>query len=286
MITVLGATGQVGSKVAAKLLAQKQRVRVIGRDAGKLAQMHQGAEAAAGDINDVAFLTKTLTGVDAAFVMIPPDYSAKSFGEHYRKASEAIVQAIKASGIKHVVDLSSFGADLEDGTGPIKFLHAHEERLNKIEGVNVLHLRPAYFFENLLANTELIKAQSIMGSHIAADVKMAMIATDDIAAAAVDALTTRAFKGKSVQELLGPKDMTMNEAAAHISEAAGKPVKYIAFDADSTKQALLGFGFSLDTANLFVEMSQALNTGLIRPKRNAASTTTTSFAKFANVFRG
>jgi len=286
MITVLGATGNVGSKVAAQLLGLKQKVRIVGRDAGKLARLHQGAIVTAGDANDVTFLTEAFKGADAAFVMIPPNYAAASFGEHYKKASEAIVQAVKRSGIKYVVDLSSFGAQLEEGTGPIKYLHQHEERLNKIEDVNVLHLRPAYFFENLLANIPLIQAQSIMGSHIAADVKLPMIASADIATAAVQALLSLSFKGKSVQELLGPKDMTMNDVAAQVSEVIGKKVKYIAFDAASTKQALLGVGFSQDAADLFIEMSEALNTGLIQTKRDAKSTTVTSFAQFAPVFRG
>lgn len=129
MITVLGATGNVGSKITQLLLAQNQKVRVVGRDAAKLAKMHPGAEVAAGDINDSQFLSGALEGSDAAFVMIPPNYSAPSFAEVYRLAGESIAHAVKSSGVKHIVNLSSLGADLKDGTGPIKYLNLQETRV-------------------------------------------------------------------------------------------------------------------------------------------------------------
>ncbi len=285
MITVLGATGNVGSKIAAQLLAKGVHVRVVGRDAKKLSAQFGGAEVRAGDITDVSFLTEALKGSEAAFLMIPPDYAAASFAGHYQKVSEAIAAAVKNSGLKFAVNLSSLGAELAGGTGPIKYLGPHEKRLNEIAGLNVVHLRPAFFFENILANVPLIRAQSIMGSHTDAEVKAPMIATADIAAAAVKLLVNRDFEGDSVQELLGAEDLSMNEVTALIGKEISKPLKYVTFDGPSTAGALVAAGFSKDTAGLFVEMSDATNSKLIKGTRTAKSTTPTKFSDFAAIFK-
>ncbi|MGE3680956.1 MAG: NmrA family NAD(P)-binding protein [Bdellovibrionales bacterium] len=288
MITVLGATGNVGSKIANLLLERQHKVRAVGRQADKLDPLQQrGAEIATGNIIDVEFLTRALKGSSSAFVMIPPDYTAKSFARHYESVSEAIARAIPAAGVSHIVNLSSFGAELESGTGPIKSLHRHEMRLNQLTGTHILHLRPTYFFENLLMNLPLIRSQSLMGSAISADLRFPMIATADIAEAAASALAARDFKGHSVRELLGPRDISLNEAALLVSEAIGRPVNYVAFDYVATKGALVEMGLSPDTADQFVEMSQAFNSGLIstKGKRNSGNTTPTDFREFAQVFR-
>ncbi len=288
MITVLGSTGNVGSKVAKLLLSKGEAVRVVGRSAEKLeAFKKQGAEALVGDIADAKFLTSALKGATAAFVMIPPNYGAPSFIEHYEKMSKAIYDAVKASGISQIVNLSSFGAELKSGTGPIKALHLHEQRLNKLENVNIIHLRPTYFMENLLMNIPFIKGQGIMGGAIKSDVSFPIIATQDIAEKAVNYLLNPNFTSKTVVELLGAEDTTYEKAAALVSEVLGKNIPYITFDGASTKAALVSLGLSADTAEQFVEMSEAFNSGLIsgKGKRTKENTTSTRLAEFVQVFR-
>ena len=156
MYAITGATGNIGSKVAEILLARGEKVRVIGRDAARLrTPVSKGAEAAVGDMKDAAFLTKTFSGVDAVFTMIPPDYTAADFRVYQNRIGANISDAITKAGVKYVVNLSSQGAELPAGTGPVLGLHDQEERLNKLAGVNVLHLRPTYFMENLLMNIPL-----------------------------------------------------------------------------------------------------------------------------------
>lgn len=288
MITVLGATGNVGGKVAQQLLDKNVKVRVIGRSAEKLETFKkQGAEALVGDIGDVKFLTTALQGSTSAFVMIPPDYTALSFIKHYETMSESIAGAIKSSGIKNIVNLSSFGAEFAKGTGPIKGLYLHEQRLNHLEDVNIIHLRPTYFMENLLMNIPFIKGQGIMGGAIKGDLSFPIIATNDIAESAADYLLKGNFKGKKVVELLGSADTTYEQAAALISEVVGKKIPYVTFDSASTQNALVGLGLSVDTAKQFVEMSEAFNSGLItcKGKRTAANTTPTRLSDFVQVFK-
>jgi len=288
MIVVTGATGNIGSKVTDILLLQGQQVRVVGRSADKLRGLeNKGAEAAAGDLKDTGFLTGAFTGADAAFAMIPPHYTAADFRAYQNVVGAGIAAAIQQSGLKYVVNLSSQGGNLPEGTGPIKGLHDQEERLNKLDGVNILTIRPTYFMENLLMNIPLIKKMNIAGSAIRGDQKFAMIATRDIAAFVAERLMKRDFSGKSVRDLLGQRDISMNEAFSVIGRKINKPdLKYVQFPYEEAEKGLTNGGLSADVSKLFIEMSRALNEGLfaVNVPRTADNTTATSIEEFADIF--
>ena len=288
MLVILGATGKTGSVTAETLIAMGQKVRVVGRDAAKLTGFTaKGAEAAVGDVGDTAFLARAFTGADAVYTMIPPNFGVPDFRAYQKKAGESIIAAIKGSGVKYVVHLSSQGAHLPDRTGPIAGLHDQEERLNKLEGVNVLHLRPTYFMENLLINIDLIKKMNIMGSAIRGNVKFAMIAAKDIGAYAAERLAKRDFSGKSIRDLLGQRDLSLDEAAAVIGKKMAKPdLKYVAFPYDDAEKGMVAMGLTPDMSKLYIEMSKALNDGLfaVNIPRTRENTTPTSIEEFAGVF--
>ena len=288
MIVITGATGKTGSAVAEALIAKGQKVRVMGRDAAKLKGFTaKGAEAAVGDLGDRAFLTKTFKGADAVYVLIPPNLGVADFRAYQKQIGETIVAAIKGSGVEYVVHLSSQGAHLPDRTGPIVGLHEQEERLNRLDGVNVLHLRPTYFMENLLMNIDLIKKMNIMGSAVRGNVKFAMIATKDIGVYASERLMKRDFSGKSVRDLLGQRDLSLDEAAAVIGKKLGKPdLKYVAFPYDDAEKGMVSMGLTPDMSRLYIEMSKALNDGLfaVSIPRTKENTTPTSIEEFADVF--
>jgi uncharacterized protein YbjT (DUF2867 family) len=288
MLVIIGATGKTGSVVAETVIAKGHKVRVVGRDAAKLKRFtSNGAESAVGDLGDTAFLIKAFTGADAVFALIPPNFSVADFRSYQKKIGESIVAAIKSSGVRYVVHLSSQGAHLPDKTGPIVGLHDQEERLNSLDGVNVLHLRPTYFMENLLMNIDLIKKKNIMGSAVWGDVKFAMIATKDIGAYASERIAKRDFTGKSIRDLLGQRDLSLNEAATIIGKKLGKPdLKYVAFPYDDAEKGMVAMGLTLDMSRLYVEMSKALNEGLfaVGVARTKENTTPTSFEEFAEFF--
>ena len=284
MIVVMGASGNTGKTVAEALLARGQKVRVMGRDAGKLqAFAARGAEVAAGDAGDPAYLARAFAGAESAYTLIPPDARVPDFRAHQDRVGEATVKGLRQAGVKRVAFLSSVGADLPAGTGPIAGLHAQEERLRALGG-DVLLLRPGYFFENLYANLPLIQHQGINGSAIAPDVKMSMIATRDIGAAAASALAAKDFSGVQVRNLLGPRDLTMVEVTRILGAKIGKPdLAYVQFPYEAFQGALEQAGLSKDLAQLYVEMSRAFNAGIVKPVggRTPASTTPTTFESFA-----
>lgn len=284
MITILGATGHTGSRVAEALLSRGVKVRAVGRDTKKLQPLvDKGAEALSGDAGDEAFLTRAFTGAEAAYTLIPPDMTARDGRAHQDRIGEATIRALRKSGVKRVVFLSSQGADLASGTGPIAGLHAQEQRLRTL-GVDVLLLRPGFFFENLYANLPLIREKGINGSAVAPHIKLAMIATRDIADVAAAAFAASDFNGVSVRDLLGPRDLSMNEVTRILGPKLGKPdLKYVQFPYADYAAALEQAGISKDVAHSFVEMSRAFNEGVIKPaKRTPVSTTPTTLESFAD----
>ena len=282
MITVMGATGNTGKKIALALLNAGEKVRALGRSESKLAELKAaGAEVLSGDTNDVAFLTKAFRGADAVYTLLPTDPGAPDYRAEQDRQGEAIVKAIRESGVRYVVALSSTGADLEGG-GVVAGLHAQEERLKKIEGVNLLLLRPVSFFENFYSSLALIKQEGINGDSVEADLAVPMIGTRDIADAAAKALLARDWKDVVVRELLGPRDVSYSEATRILGEKIGKPdLPYVQFSYDDQARALVQAGMSESFAKLYVEMTRAFNQGTIKPARTRENTTPSRFEDFA-----
>ena len=151
---ILGASGHTGSVVADFLLSKGEKVRVVGRDAGRLQRfVDKGAEAFTAELTDATALTEAFSGARAAYLLLPPVKSR----EVQERESDAIAKAVKESSLSYAVHLSSYGAQVPENTGPLVGLHASEEKLNAISGLNVLHLRAGYFMENNLAAIGMIQ---------------------------------------------------------------------------------------------------------------------------------
>ncbi|MDB5106472.1 MAG: azoB [Fibrobacteres bacterium] len=284
MFVITGATGKVGGGIAEKLLSEGKKVRAIGRNPDKLKALEaKGAEIAVGSMDDAAFLAKNFVGAEGVFAMVPPDMQVEDVHAHYDRFGQAIAKALAESGVRNVIHLSSIGADLAKGNGPIAALHRQEERLNALSGVNVLHLRPGYFMENLYGSIGMIKGMGINGSAMKGDLKIPQIATRDIAAYAAKRFLAKDYTGSSVQELQGPRDLSMQEATAAIGKAIGKPeLPYVHFPYEDALKGMVGAGLSKSIAENFVEMSKAFNDGIIvRQPRSPSNSTPTTIEEFA-----
>src|SRR6266849_5554465 len=217
MYVVTGATGHTGNVVAKALLAKGEKVRVVGRNADRLkALVAEGAEPFTADLTDTASVTKAFAGAKAVYVMMPPNLASPNFRAFQTRVTEAIAAALRSAGVTHAVTLSSIGADKPENTGPVVGLHYLEQQLNGIEGLNVLHLRAGYFMENTLAQVGIIRATGMTVGPLRPDLKLPMIATRDIGAAAADALLNLNFHGKHSRELQGQRDLDYTEVAATI----------------------------------------------------------------------
>ena len=280
MYVILGASGNTGSIIANSLLLKGKKVRVMGRDAGRLQRfVDKGAEAFTADMSDATALTEAFSGARAAYLILPP---AKS-REDQERDSDAIAKAAKESGLPYAVHLSSYGAQVPEGTGPVAGLHSSEQKLNAISGLNVLHLRAAYFMENNLAAIGMIHGMGLIGNALLPDVKLPMIATRDVGDYAAQRLLHLDFSGKQIRELLGERDLSMTEVTAVIGRGIGKPdLSYEQFPYDQVQQVLTQMGVPPKGAALYIEMYKAINAGVLVPlePRLPENTTPTSLENF------
>lgn len=289
MYAITGATGNTGRHIAAALLDAGKAVRVTSRSADKLAEFTaKGAQSAVGSLEDAGFLEGAFEGAEAVYAMIPPDFSAENYREYQNRVADAFVKAVRAAGVRYVVTLSSVGAHLPEKGGVVQGLYDMEQKFGRLDGVHVLHLRPGYFMENLLAQVPLIKQMGIIGSPIKADLSFPMVATRDIADVAIRRLLGLDFQGGSVQYVLGPRDVTFAETASVIGQAIGKrDLKYVEFPYEEFGKAMIAqAGMSPSVADALVEFTRGMNDGrvLSAVRRTPESTTPTSIEEFAGVF--
>jgi len=260
---ITGGAGHISRPLVNSLLKAGHQVTVIGRNEANLKPLiDAGAGAAVGSVEDAAFLERTFRGADAVYTMVPPVWDPKDWKEHIGRVGEIYASAIRAAGVKNVVNLSSIGAHLEDGAGPVSGLYRAEAALNKLEGVNVLHLRPGFFYYNFLANIPLVKSAGIIGGNYGdANARMVMSHTSDIAEAAAEALLALDFKGQSVRYLVSD-DRKTGEVAGLIGKAIGKEeLPWVGFDDEATLEALKGAGLTEEVARNYTEMGASMRSG-------------------------
>jgi uncharacterized protein YbjT (DUF2867 family) len=283
MIAVMGAAGNVGSKVTERLLREGRDVRVLEHRRRLDRFGDRGAEVVRGDARDPEALRALFEGAEAALVLIPEDFSDPRFVANRSTMSAAIADALAASGVGHVVALSTVGAGTDDAVGPPAGLRELERRLAGLGAADLLVLRSSFYMENLLAALPMIQARQLNGSAIAPDLPIPMIATGDVAAEAAARLLDRDVTGHRVKLLLGPEDVTMRAATRAIGERLGLPeVPYVQFPPADVKAALVGAGMSEEAAGLMVDMQLALNTGwpFAAVRRTADSATPTTLEAF------
>ena len=142
--------------------------------------------------------------------------------------------------------------------------------------------------ENTLGQVSAIQGFGMTAGPLRADLKLPMIATQDIGEAVASALLKLDFTGHQTRELLGQRDISMTDAAAIIGKAIGKPkLGYVQLPSGQVKPVLMQMGMSASVADLFLEMSSSLNSGHIcaLEARSGRNTTPTSYEDFvAKVF--
>jgi len=294
MYAITGASGNIGGAIARKLLAQGEEVCVIGRSAERLESLVDiGAKACVADLRDTKAIAKAFKGAKAVFAMIPPNYSAENFRGFQNEVGKSISIAIQDSGVENVVNLSSVGADKSQGTGVVTGLYDQEQRLNMLGGLNVFHLRPASFMENLLMQVDTVREHGMLAAPQDPDQLIPQIATSDIADYAVDRMTKLDFDGKVTRELLGPTDISMNQVAVAIGNAIGKnDLSFRQVSMDDMRGQMDSMGASSSATDGIVELYEAINNGMCDPtetrsKANTTPTTIENFSKtFADIYRG
>ena len=265
MYVVFGANGHTGSVVADTLIEHGNRVRAVARDPKKLEALRaKGAEVVAADVLDVASVANALRGAVGAYLLIPPDNASTDLVARGRRIIDNYVAGLSQQAIPHAAVLSSVGAQMASGTGPIVITHHAEMTLPKAAGTKFTFVRAAYFMENVLNFAQAIKNDGMIPVFGGGEGHpFAMIATRDIGEVAADALLSPSQVHQWI-ELSGPKEYSFNDAAAEASAILGRPVKATPLPIDAMAPTMMQFGVSANVAGLYREMTEALGTGLVR----------------------
>lgn len=285
---ITGGAGNISKPLTELLLKAGHQVTVIGRNAEHLKDLTAlGATAAIGSVEDIAFLTKTFTGASAVYTMVPPNYAAADLKAHIIKIGKNYTEAIKASGVKYVVNLSSVGAHLPTGAGPVSALYYVEQSLNSLKDVNVLHLRPGYYFFNLLGSIGMVKQMNIIGGNFGnADAKIVLVNPVDIAPVAAEALLSLKFTGHTFKYVAGD-ERTGADIAKVLGTAIGKPeLPWVKFSDEDAYQGMLQAGLPQEIALNYRDMGQVMNDGTMFEDywKNRPTLSKTKLEDFAKIF--
>lgn len=287
-IITAGSLGNVATPVVKQLIAAGHDVTVITSNPDKKSAIEAlSATAAVGSIADASFLTTTFTGADAIYAMMPPAMGSTNMIDNITRAGQAYAAAIKNTGIKRVVFLSSVGADAPQGTGPVQGVHRAEQLFQQLSDVNITVLRSGFFYVNFLRDIPLIKARNIFGNNYGGDVQLALTYPGDLATAIVQELqqTGNGFEVKYVVSDIS----TGNEVAALFGQAIGNPELSWTFIPDEQlQQGMTAAGLSAELAGLITELGQGVREGIITKdffNKGAVVTGSTKLTQFVEEFK-
>lgn len=265
-IIITGSLGHISRPLTQTLTAAGHDVTVVTSSAGRAADIVAlGARAAVGSLTDPAFVTATLRGADSAYLMMPPSMSVPDLFAHQKSVADSYLQAVRDSGVKRVVLLSSIGAHKGEGTGPIDGSAYLERTIGTLSGSVSIHvLRPGYFYYNMLGLIGMIKGGGIIGSSQPAGFRHVLVHPTDIAAVAARAVATTGTPGVTVEYIASDDSRTWAEIAGIIGAAIGKPeLPYVEFTDEQMKGGLQQAGMNPGMAATFAQMNKALREGTI-----------------------
>lgn len=261
-IIVTGTLGNIGKPLTQALIKKGNEVIGINHiieNQGEIEAL--GATAAIGSVEAVDFLAATFAGADVVYTMVPPNYFAEpDIREYYRKIGNNYAQAIRQSGVKRVINLSSYGAHLDSGTGNILGAHHVENSLNELSDVDITHIRPTYFYYNLLNLIPVIKATGMIYANYGGDKRFEMVSPLDIASAIADEIESKSVHRKV--RYVSSDELTGDEIARFLGEAIGKPdLKWIVISDEESLKSYIDTGFPELLSKNLVDMFSSLQSG-------------------------
>jgi NAD(P)H dehydrogenase (quinone) len=223
MVAVTGITGKVGGRVARGLLAQGQTVRAVVRSREKGDEWALlGCEVSVASLDDAAAMTEAFRGVEAVFLLTPPNYDPEPGFPDTQRNAAAIRTAIEASRPGKVVFLSTVGAQVTE----LNLLNNSgvTEAMLRTTSVPLAFLRAAWFMENAAWDIESAKNGVVHSFLQPLNHPIPMVAMEDIAQTAVE-LLGQSWKGVRLVELEGPERYSANDVAAALAGALKIPVR-------------------------------------------------------------
>lgn len=193
--------------------------------------------------------------------MVPPLGNVASYKDGVIAIARNYAKSIEATGVSHVVNLSSIGAHEPAGNGPSSIFYYEEKELYQMPGIQLLHLRAGMFYTNFYANMEMIRNGKVIARNFDGSIPMAFTHPHDLAAVAANALHTLSFKGKEVMYVVSDI-ATGNDVAHALGKATQQPeLPWVKVTDEQMQQGIVQSGLPEQMASLFVELGQSISTG-------------------------
>lgn len=262
-IVLTGSLGHIGKPLAQQLLSGKHQLTIITSKTNKKEEIELlGAIAAIGQLEDVEFLSAAFAGADLVYCMVPPNYSAPDLVVYYQEIAANYAEAIRRSGVKRIIYLSSYGAELESHTGPILGAHHAENILGALEDVSITFMRPGYFFYNLESYIPMIQHSGAISVNYGGDYKLPLVAPADIATAIAEEIEQTATKRKI--RYVASDELSTNEIAVILGAAINKvDLRWNVISDEQRLAALLQNGVPLKMATYLTEMGATQHSGAL-----------------------
>ena len=294
-ITITGSLGHIGKPLAQELVQKGHSVTVISSNPEKQKEIEEmGATAAIGSLEDVDFIASSFANAEMVYSMVPPanyfDHTLDLLG-YYRRLGNNYAQAIKQSGVKRIINLSSIGAHLAEGNGILQGTYHVESLLNELPSdVSITHIRPTEFYYNLLPQVHSAKNNGFIASNIGNEVVNSWVSPMDIANAIAEEITNP-FIGRKVR-YVASEEITYRELIKILGNAIGNSdLKWLTITDEQMKEGLVSIGMNPAIAVELTEMYAAINSGLLyedynlHKPANIGKVKVNDFAKdFANAY--
>ncbi len=261
-IIITGSLGHIGKPLATNLVQKGHSLTVISSKPENKKNIEAlGASAAIGSIEDVTFLTQTFKGADAVFCMVPPaDYSEPNRRVYYSRIANNYFKAIQDTKVGRVIHLSTFGANLDKGTGILLGAYDAEQILNQLEAVNITHIRPTYFYYNLNIFISMIKYQGVIKANYGGDRKFPMVAPEDIAEVVAEEIQNLHSENKV--RYVASDERNGHEIATILGTAIGKPdLKWEVISNEEVYESMASYGMPALLVQGFVDMFDSMYRG-------------------------
>jgi uncharacterized protein YbjT (DUF2867 family) len=247
---VIGATGNIGSRVTQRLIARGERPSVFVRSAKKATVLFgDEVDIHVGDLEmPRSSLAAALAGIEGVFLV--------SDGPDLATRDRTVAFAAKSAEVRHVVKLSTLDVHSGVGTGP---WHARGEAAVRESGVAFTFIQAAGFMSNVLGWSDSIRKGGVLRSSTGKG-KIAFIHPDDIADVATAALTTRTHDGQSLV-ITGPEALSYGEMAATIGGAIGKRVRFEELSDEQAHADVVGWAGKGPYADALVDIWRAIREG-------------------------
>ncbi|MFF8600100.1 NAD(P)H-binding protein [Streptomyces sp. NPDC015232] len=232
MITVTGATGNIGRTLVELLAETGEEVVAVSRQADPAAPAAPGVRRVRADLGTAESLRPALDGSRALFLLLGGDLNSR--GAH----PSALLDVAKAAGVERIVLVSSQAS----ATRPDAVSHA---RLREFEtavresGREFTVLRPGGFASNAFAWAESVRARRTVVAPFG-DVALPVVDPADIAAVAAAALTGDGHAGRTY-ELTGPESISPRRQAEVLAEALGEDLAFVELTREQAHAHLAGF---------------------------------------------